>query len=106
MDWTATLLDLARAAMPPTHPLDGDSLTGYLLDGRPHEHRDLFWRMNGQAALRRGHLKYLRSDDAEHLFDLRKDVHEQADIAGDRPEVTTRLRDAWHKVNETLLPYE
>jgi arylsulfatase A-like enzyme len=106
MDWTATLLDLADAAMPAKHPLDGDSLTGYLFDGRPHPGRDLFWRMSDQAALRRGHLKYLRAGKEEHLFDLSADVHEQADLAGDRPEVTARLHDAWDRVNKTLLPYE
>ena len=31
MDWTATLLDLAGARPDPKHPLDGSSLSGYLL---------------------------------------------------------------------------
>jgi hypothetical protein len=62
--------------------------------------------MSDQAALRRGHLKYLRAGKGEHLFDLSADVHEQADLAGDRPDVTARLHDAWDRVNKTLLPYE
>ncbi len=106
MDWTATLLELAGARPARRYPLDGVSLTGYLLDGEPHRHRDLFWRMQGQGALRRGDLKYLRVDDAKHLFDLSVDPHEQADLGERRPAVMDSLRQAWDSINDSLLPYE
>ena len=58
MDWTATLLDLAGALPAPPTRSTARASAGYLLDGEPHRHRDLFWRMQGQGALRRGDLKY------------------------------------------------
>jgi hypothetical protein len=44
------------------------SLVDHLFRGKRAAERDLFWRMRGERALRRGELKYLRlSDDATLL---------------------------------------
>ena len=105
MDWTATLLDLGGARPDPKHPLDGSSLSGYLLDGAPHRQRDLFWRMQDQGALRRGRMKYVQVEADTHLYDLGADVHEQADLASERPEELAAMRRAWAAIDATLLPY-
>ena len=105
-DWTATFLELGRARAPADRPLDGSSLVGHLLRGRPAPSRDLFWRMQGERALRRGALKYRRSSDGrDHLYDLSRDTLEQADLARRRPEELAALRSAWEQVDATLLPY-
>ena len=106
MDWTATFLELAGAEPDPDYPLDGVSLADHLFHGKRAPERDLFWRMRGQRALRRGDLKYLRlSDGADHLFDLGVDVREQANLAAKRPSDLAALRSAWEAVNASLLPY-
>ncbi|GHB67134.1 N-acetylgalactosamine-6-sulfatase [Streptomyces viridiviolaceus] len=105
-DWTATLLELGGARPDPAYPLDGHSLAGYLLRGEDVPERDLFWRVRGNRALRRGDWKYFRgADGRDHLFDLAADAREQADLAADRPELLAELRAAWEKVDSTLLPY-
>jgi arylsulfatase A-like enzyme len=110
MDWTATFLDLAGARPATDYPLDGVGLAGYLLDGHEFPHHDLFWRMDGQAALRRGNLKYLRidpedGDREEHLYDLAVDLHEQADQRAVRDSDLRDLADAWDRIDADLLPY-
>lgn len=105
-DWTATLLELGGARPHPAYPLDGHSLAGYLLRGEEVPERDLFWRVRGNRALRRGDWKYYRdADGRDHLYDLGTDVREQADRAAERPELLAELRTAWERVDGTLLPY-
>ncbi|MGP4115074.1 sulfatase family protein [Streptomyces sp. 4N509B] len=105
-DWTATLLELAGARPAASHPLDGHSLAGYLRHGEEVPERDLFWRVRGERALRRGDWKYHRDQDgADHLFDLGEDPREQADKAAVRPELLDELRTAWETTDAELLPY-
>jgi arylsulfatase A-like enzyme len=105
-DWTATLLELGGARPDPAYPLDGHSLAGYLLRGEDVPERDLFWRVRGNRALRRGDWKYYRdADGRDHLYDLGTDAREQADLAAARPGLLAELRAAWEKVDGGLLPY-
>jgi arylsulfatase A-like enzyme len=106
MDWMATLVALAGAQPDPDYPLDGIDLSDYLLRGRAVPNRDLFWRMRGQRALRRGNLKYLRlADGIDHLYDLAADPREQADLARRRPDDLAALRAAWERIDATQLRY-
>jgi arylsulfatase A-like enzyme len=111
MDWTRTLLAAAGAAPDPGYPMDGRDLSDYLWgSGRPPA-GDLFWRVVDQGALRRGKWKYWVSQDvdrnvvAEGLFDLSVDRREEADLARKRPALLAELRDAWNRIEETLLDY-
>jgi arylsulfatase A-like enzyme len=105
-DWTATLLELGGARPDPAYPLDGRSFAGYLLRGEEAPERDLFWRVRGNRALRRGDWKYFRdSAGRDHLYNLAADQREQADLATERPDLLAELRAAWEKTNSTLLPY-
>ncbi|MEU9643638.1 sulfatase-like hydrolase/transferase [Streptomyces sp. NPDC048188] len=105
-DWTATLLELGGARPDPAYPLDGHSLADYLLHGRELPERDLFWRVQGNRALRRGDWKYYRdAQGRDHLYDLAADAREQADRAQDRPELLAELRAAWERTDHELLPY-
>jgi arylsulfatase A-like enzyme len=106
MDWHATFLELAGAEPDPAYPLDGVSLVGHLFRGKRLPERDLFWRMRGERALRRGDLKYVRlADGADRLHDLARDVREQANLAAERPGELAALRGAWEAIDATLLPY-
>ena len=68
--------------------------------------RDLFWRMRGERALRRGDLKYLRASAGEdRLHDLAADEREQANLARRPPDELAALRTAWEAIDATLLPY-
>ncbi|MFI8101699.1 sulfatase [Streptomyces sp. NPDC086023] len=105
-DWTATLLEVAGARPHPAYPLDGTSLAGYLLRGEELPERDLFWRVRGERALRRGDWKYYRGKSGrDQLFDLSADVREQADRAALRPDLLVELRSAWERTDAGLLPY-
>ncbi|MER6164658.1 sulfatase family protein [Streptomyces violaceorubidus] len=105
-DWTATLLELGGARPDPAYPLDGHSLADYLLRGRELPERDLFWRVRGNRALRRGDWKYYRdAQGRDHLYDLAADAREQADLAADRPGLLAELKAAWERTDRELLPY-
>jgi len=105
MDWTATFLELAGTGPAADHPLDGSSLVPYLFGGRHRPEHDLFWRMRGQRALRRGSLKYVRIDDTDHLYDLSADVREQADLAAKRPDDLAALRARWEEIESSQIAY-
>jgi len=60
-------------------------------------------RRIGQRALRRGDLKYVRTEGADHLYDLAADVREQADLAARRPADLASLRSAWERIDAELL---
>lgn len=105
-DWTATLLELAGTRPNPAYPLDGVSLAGYLLRGEKPAERNLFWRVRGERALRRGDWKYYRGKTGrDQLFNLAGDIREQADKAALDPARLAELRTAWEKTDATLLPY-
>ncbi|WP_228922140.1 sulfatase [Streptomyces sp. DH7] len=105
-DWTATLLELGGARPDPAHPLDGVSLAGYLLRGETPKERDLFWRVRGERALRRGDWKYYRGrSGADQLFNLADDRREQADRAKADPERLAGLRASWERTDSGLLSY-
>ncbi|WP_299529316.1 sulfatase [uncultured Streptomyces sp.] len=105
-DWTATLLELAGTRPHPAYPLDGVSLAGYLLRGERPAERDLFWRVRGERALRRGDWKYYRgAGGPDQLFDLAEDQREQANRAAAEPALLAELRASWERTDAELLPY-
>ncbi len=105
-DWTATLLEIGGARPDRAHPLDGTSLAPYLLKGEKPAERELFWRVRGERALRRGDWKYYRGKGgADQLFHLAEDRREQADRAAAEPRLLAELRRAWERTDEELLPY-
>ena len=97
MDWSATLLELGGGTPHPDHPIDGVSLAAVLRDPGQTFERPLYWRMRHrhQRALRHGDWKYLRVDDYEYLFNLRRDARERANLAHKHPELLERLRADW-----------
>ena len=71
----------------------------------PHE-RLFLWRYAAadQDAVRRGDWKYLRSGEDEYLFNLARDVREQADLKDVEPGVLADLKSEFTAWNASLLP--
>lgn len=85
--------------------LDGVNLVPYLTGvkvGMPHE--VLFWRWNGQAAIRKGKWKYLMGGGREYLFDLDTDAEEKNTVLKQHLELAKRLRAELAEWSDTLDP--
>ncbi len=96
MDWSASMLELGKAALPLGHALDGLSLAGHLRGEAVFE-RPLFWRMNyrKQRAYRCGDWKYLSVDGYDYLFNIAADERERANHASREPERLSAMRHQW-----------
>ncbi len=110
MDWTATFLARAGVDTDPSRPLDGIDLLG-VATGAPPVPRTLFWRQHyggrpRMFAARRAQWKFLRIDDAKHLFDLESDPGERGDLAQAEPARLAELEDAWNQWNAALPPIQ
>lgn len=106
LDWTATMLAAAGAAVPSSHPLDGIDLLPVLAGRKPQE-RTIFWRMaqrRNQAAVRHGAWKYLRHEEGEHLFDLTLDPGERNDRKGEQPRRFAQLKSLYADWERSMLP--
>ena len=69
-------------------------------------HATLYWKIKSAAALRRGDWKLvmLQPDWKPQLYDLAADIGETRDLAGEKPELTRELHEAWQEWNATLPP--
>lgn len=95
----------AVAGLPEDSDLDGVNLVPFLTGeatGIPHE--TLYWRWNGQAAIRKGKWKYLRAGQRQYLFDLESDPEEQHDLIGKQPQLAASLRSQWDAWAQSLVP--
>jgi arylsulfatase A len=100
LDLMPTMLELAGAAVPDGHKLDGISLAEHLLDGKSLGMRQLFW--NG-VAMRDGQWKLMKRDrgfEGPGLFNLAEDIGEKDNVADKYPERVKRMTaaiEAWKK---------
>jgi uncharacterized sulfatase len=95
----------ALAGLKPDATLDGVNLVPYLTGEQPGSpHPSLFWRWNGQAAIRQGNWKYLALGDREWLYDLSQDDEETQDVLAEHPQVAARLKQRWRQWSQTLQP--
>jgi arylsulfatase A-like enzyme len=104
MDWTATMLALAKVDAAALRSLDGIDLMPVIKGSSPVNDRTFFWRIYSQDAVRQGKWKYVRNGEVRRLFDLSFDQHEQADFSKKNPEVLQRLMSEFDKWNEQMLP--
>jgi uncharacterized sulfatase len=103
LDVAATAI--AVAGLPDDASLDGVNLIPYLTGeakGAPHD--ALYWRWNGQAAIRRGQWKYLRGGQRQYLFDLISDPEEKRNLIDEHASLAASLRDQWDDWAKTLKP--
>ncbi len=107
LDVSATSLRLAGLEIPADADgtdliphLTGDSTTPDTL-----AERSLYWRFWSQAAIRKGHWKYLSAGaDREYLFDLNRPTHETENLLSAYPQIAAELRadlDDWSQQLDT-----
>ena len=120
LDIAATALAAAGVAKQPHINLDGVNLIPYLqgeVESSPHT--QLFWRSWGQMAIRQGDWKLVRyvakMDEGElkrgeprdimtpyRLYNLRRDVGEQQDLAAAEPERVADMLKVWRAWNTQM----
>jgi arylsulfatase len=95
-DVLPTVLDVV--GVEPPGEVDGVSFVPTLLGtGEQGEHETMYWELGRQQAVRAGDWKLYRRANAEgeivrvELYNLRDDIGEQRDLAGEQPEVVARL---------------
>ena len=111
IDFYPTLLDMAGAARPAGHPLDGESLVP-LLRGKELKRRAIFWhfpaylepyndrqwpwRTTPAGAVRQGDWKLIEyfEDRRVELYNLRDDIGETKDLAAGMPKKAKELHGA------------
>ena len=93
LDVAATAAELAKIESKPG-AFDGVNLIPYFTGKKkeaPHEF--LAWRWVAQSAIREGDWKLLRGGDREYLYNLKNDLEEQQNLAGEHPEIADSLRE-------------
>lgn len=95
----------ALAGLPPDPVLDGVNLIPHLTGhNKQAPHDMLYWRWLGQAAVRRGHWKYLIGSGREYLFNLAVDEEEKHNLLPQHPERALQLRTELEAWSRTLQP--
>jgi arylsulfatase A-like enzyme len=99
MDLTASILAATNSPVPDAMRLEGMNLLPVLEGRGPQVERTLFWRnlAPNQRAVRRGDWKLMVDGGPGGpvlLFNLRQDVGERHDLAGQRQDVDAEARDA------------
>jgi len=100
MDFSASIVRIAGAAIPPGRRFDGIDILKLVEAGRSPQKRTLFWRgrRGNQTwrAVRDGDMKYIRRERGgrveEYLFDLANDVSETRNLLDDQPKEAERLK--------------
>ncbi|UCH64009.1 MAG: arylsulfatase [Fidelibacterota bacterium] len=81
------------AGVRPPEGIDGLSYLPVLLGGEQKEHEFLYWEFKSKQAVRMGDWKGIRSGTKGELelYDLKNDISEDNDIAGQHPDVVARI---------------
>ncbi len=106
-DVLPTVAELTGAKVPPD--IDGMSIVPELLGedvaGRKQpQHEYLYWELSGQVAVRMQNWKAVqpRSNRAWELYDLRQDISEQTNVAGQHPDVLDKLKAVAQQAHEPV----
>ncbi len=106
MDWTATILALAKAKLEPKLYLDGINLMSYLTERKRPVNRTFYWRVsqrNQQKAIRDGYWKYLKDEKGEYLYYLFYDAEEKADQKEREKQIFEKLKQKYSDWEKTVL---
>ncbi len=113
MDWTVTILALAKAKADKNFPMDGINLVPVLTGKKSEVKRTLYWRIFQRTqhnAVLDGNWKWLRDEKGEeYLFDLSVDPSEKNNLKEKFPETFMQLKNkfsAWEKTVLTPIPLE
>ena len=112
MDVFPTFL-AAAGGDPSEYELDGLDVLPMVTNGEPTPHREIYWEMGKQTAVRRGNWKLVLNgqlvegappEDDVHLANLDTDMGETQNLKDEHPELTSELTGAaqtWREGIET-----
>ena len=106
MDWTKTIMDVAKCDYPKDIELDGINLVKYFKNPSQIDERALFWRITNrkqEIAVRRGAYKYLRNKDGEFLYNLETDISENTDLKQSESQIVQELKLELEKFENEIL---
>jgi arylsulfatase A-like enzyme len=107
MDWTATILSLAKAKPEPKFPLDGIDIMPILLGKEFETDRTMYWRIfqrRQNKAMRFGRWKYVQDEKKEeYLFDINADPKEENNLKEKYPAVFQQLKKKYAAWEKTML---
>jgi arylsulfatase A-like enzyme len=106
MDWTATILALAKAKVDPGFPLDGIDLMPVCTGKKKSFSRTFYWRLfqrTKQKAILEDNWKYLKDEKGEYLFDVSKDPGEKNNLREKENSVFERLKQKYAEWEKTIL---
>jgi arylsulfatase A-like enzyme len=106
MDWTATILALAKAKPNPKLPLDGIDLMPVCTGKKRPFARTFYWRVfqhNQQKAIRDGNWKYLKDEKGEYLYNVYFDRGEKNDQKKNENQIFERLKQKYSEWEKTVL---
>jgi len=111
LDWTATILSLARAKPIASFPLDGTDIKQVLTGATKNIPHAMYWRSFQRMkhkAMRNGKWKYMQDENGnEYLFDLVADPSEKNDLKEKQPAVFSALKSkyaAWEAMMLKPVP--
>ena len=106
LDWTATILDLAKGKFSSQYPPDGISLLPFLTGERKQMPRTFYWRLfqrNQQKAMRDGDWKWLKDEKGEYLFNIVNDPGEKNNLKEIETAIFDRLKKKYEQWESTVL---
>jgi arylsulfatase A len=91
-DLMPTIVGLSKGEIPSEFRFDGVDLSPVLFQTGGIVPRTLFWRMDDEAAVRRGPWKWIRKGQGKpQLFDLVSDLGETRDMQGEHPSMVAEF---------------
>jgi len=108
MDWTTTILSLAKASLPKSRTFDGIDLSNIITGKKQEIDRTLYWRISqrrNHMAARDGQWKYLKDEKGtEYLFDLNSDPSEKNNLKESQAVVFEKLKNKYAKWTSEMKP--
>ena len=102
-----TFAHLVGQPLPEGVVYDGFDMLPVLAGKQSSQRREMFWQRRGDQAARVGHVKWIRTNDAEYLFDLSRDIGEQHDLSDQKPQLLAEMRahfERWKRQMEAAEP--
>jgi arylsulfatase A len=92
MDFFPTFVNLSKSQLDPGVEFDGLDLTQLLSGEDKLPDRTVFWKYRNQRAARNNKWKLMVDRDSTYLFDLNRDISEQANLVNIQPDKAKQLK--------------
>ena len=102
LDMFPTLMAMADLKMPATRPLDGKNIWPAVRDKAASPVESYYWAWHSEDAIRTADWRLHRFFDHNELYNIRTDIGETKNVAGDNPEVVKALAAKMNEWAESL----